>query len=465
MKARFYIVVLFLLSTMGVSAQDEVITDTTKMSYTMLFFKNTYYRVNYTYKSVAPDGVTPVTLSAAMVFPQNVFERKERPTIDGEVYDASGLLLNNHFTMTRQSEAPTQTDEMSIEGPLASIGPRFITISPDGYGFGTTVDKPQTYLMADITARNNIDAVKAARRLLLQMGYTYGDLFTQLGYSQGGHSAMAVQRYVDTNGTDAEAIPYINYTLCGDGPYDISAMLDTLLLPEARFRYPCALPLILQGQIEGANLDISYSDCFRKPLDTKSIAWLNAKTYSTDDINDSIFALVGGDSEKGVLVSDVLCTENLTSSNGNMPSFTQALQDNSLVSGWTPNSQTRFYLFHSKEDEIVPFFCMEHMRDFLQNDCGIGDDRLEVVESVGKHVDAATVFVIYVINKLKEMEAQYQEGSFIPVSVDDSMLTRSDTTERPTGWYNLQGQRLPGRPQVSGLYIYNGKKVLVGHRR
>jgi len=464
MKFKFYFLVLFLISTVSVSAQDEVITDTTKMNYKILFMNNIYYRVNYTYKSVAPDGVTPVTLSAALVFPQTVFERTKTVTVSGKEYNASGLMLNNHFTMTKQSDAPTQASEMTIEGPLAALGPNLIIISPDGYGFGTTVDKPQAYLMADITARNNIDAVKAARRLLSQMNYTYGDLFTQVGYSQGGHSAMAVQRYVDTQNVDPEAIPYINYTFCGDGPYDLSSMLDTLLLPDARFRYPCALPLIFQGQIGGAGLDVSYSDCFRAPLDTKTIEWLDAKKYSTDAINDSIYAVVGGDSETGVLVSDILCAENFTPSNTKMEPLFQAIQENTLVTGWTPNSETRFFLYHSPEDEIVPFFCMEHLRDFLKNDCGIGEDRLEVQQSSGTHVDAATFFVVSTINRLRDLEEAYLEGTFIPTSVKDIMAVNTSETKAADGWYNLQGQRLPGRPHMAGLYIYNGKKIMVGQR-
>jgi len=463
MKFSNCFLLLALISTMGMSAQDEVITDTTQLRYNFFFATYPYYRVNYTYTSVAPDGVTPVTLSSALIFPQKVFERTERPTIDGTEYDATGLLLNNHYTMTQQSDAPTQTSSMSVEGAFSVLGPRFIIISPDGYGFGTTVHEPQAYLMADITARNAIDAVKAARRLLAQMGYSYGDLFTQLGYSQGGHSAMAVQRYVDTHESDAEGIPYLNYSLCGGGPYDVSAMLDTLMLPGATFRYPCALPLILQGQIGGANLSISYSDCFRSPLDTKAIEWLNAKSYTSEQINDSIYAYVGGDASSGVLVSNILCTENFTPSNSKMVPLFQAIQNNSLVSGWKPDSRTRFYVAHSSDDEIVPFFCMEHMCDFLQNEGGVGNDRLITDELSGSHLDAATTFVVNSISKLRIMEEEYLNGTFEPTSIQQPMLAHTDAPQRSTGWFNLQGQRLPAKPQVSGLYIFNGKKVWVGH--
>ncbi len=464
MLLKLSLSVLFVLSTLVVKAQGEVITDTTKMNYGFLFVDLPYYRVNYTYQSVAPDGVTPVTLSAAMVFPQKVFERSEPLTIGGQTYDASGLLLNNHFTITQQSKAPTQTESMDIEGPLSTLGPRFITISPDGYGFGTTVDKPQAYLMADATARHNIDAVKAARRLLRQMNYRYGELFTQLGYSQGAHSAMAVQRYLDTRGAEADGIPYLNYTLCGAGPYDLRAMLDTLLLPGARFRYPCALPLIVQGQIEGANLDISYSDCLRQPLDTKTLEWLNAKTYSSDKINDSIFAVTGGNDRTGLLVSNILCTENFSPSNSKMQPFFDAVDRNTLVSGWRPGDHTRFFVYHSKDDEIVPFFSMDHLYQFLKEECGIGSDRLETAVGVGTHESAASAFVISANSKLVSMELDYMSGSFDPTTIHQMVVDEPAAATSLSGWYTLQGQRLPVRPRAAGLYIHNGKKVMVRRR-
>ncbi|MCR4994790.1 MAG: hypothetical protein K6A32_05350 [Bacteroidales bacterium] len=373
----------------------------------------TYYRVKYIYDSVAPDGVTPVTLSSTIVFPKEVYEHTSKVRVGDKEYDASGLLLNNHFTMTLNTRAPTMTPRMDIEAPLVLIGPKMIVVSPDGYGFGSTEDKPQAYLQADVTARHAIDAVAAARQLLEEMGYSYGDLFAIIGYSQGGHSAMAVQRYFDTYGVAPEVISHIDFTLCGDGPYDTSAIFDAALQPEARTLYPCAIPLIAQGQIEGTGMNLSYSDYFRKPLDVKAIEWLNAKAYSPRTINDSIFKTVGGNSWRGVLVDDVLCTENFKDTTGMMAPFFRALSVNSLVKDWQPNSYTRFYLYHSRVDEIVPFFCMEHMRDFLKSR-GVTGNRLDTHEVIGTHNSAILFFLLSSAAKLKSLERDYLDGLYIP---------------------------------------------------
>ncbi|MBR5068481.1 MAG: hypothetical protein IKX25_03700 [Bacteroidales bacterium] len=447
---------LLLTAFLPLHAQ-EAIVDTTRLTYT-LFLPTPYYRVNYTYESVAPDGTTPVTLSSALFFPQRIFERTKLVTIAGEDYSAAGLVLNNHYTITTRDQAPTITKSPQIEGPFVTLGPDVITISPDGYGFGITDDKPQTYLMADATARNNIDAVKAARRLLKQMGYTYGNMFAQFGYSQGGHSTMAVQRYFDTHDPDPEAITHIDYSLCGAGPYDISAMMDSLLIPDAMYTYPCALALIATGQIEGANLDISFSDIFPEPFDTKLVEWIDGKELTADVINDSIFAIAGGNEKTGTLVSNILRTDNLSRSNSQMDPFFQAVDDNSLVSGWQTNDKTRFFVYHSRNDEIVPYYCMEHLCDFLRDDCGLDDDRLEVETTTGTHTSAATNFVLNVINKIALLQSDYiaaaEDLPFIDLSTDSTPAT-------PSGWFTLQGRRLPGAPTSPGLYLHNGRKLLI----
>lgn len=441
------------------SAQDVVITDTTKLSFEL--FSRPYYRVNYTYPSVAPDGVTPVTLSSAIVFPHDVFERTSKVSVGDEEFDAIGLMLQNRYTMTRFDEAPTVTNEMQIEGAFTAMGPKFIIISPDGFGFGVTVDEPQPYLVADVTSRNSLDAVIAARYLLDQMGYTYGDLMVNVGYSQGGHSSMAVQRYIDTHGTEPEGVSHIDYTLSGAGPYALNAMLDSLTVPGVIYTYPCALGMIAQGQIECAGIDVTYSDIFCPPLDTKIPEWLSPKLLSTGAINDSIFAITGGDVHTGVPIEKVFRMENFTTDNGVLDPYFDALDQNSLTKGWQPNSYTRFYLFHSTEDEVVNYYNTEHMARFLRDECGLGEDRLKVSNALNDHGGAAKYFVVGCIGELLHLEKDYMNGDYVPESFTGLTTVNASAVARHSGWFTLQGHRLPFSPSAPGLYLHNGRKVLI----
>ena len=452
---KIYLTALLTACTLSLSAE-EIITDTTELVFNQLG-PMPFYRVNYTYESVAPDGITPVTLSSALVFPKRMFERTKTVNIGGQDFNACGLLLNNHFTITKSDEAPTVTDNMLIEGPFATLGADFIIVSPDSYGFGVTDDKPQTYLMADATAINHIDAVGAARRLLRQMDYSVGDLFCQLGYSQGGHSTMAVQRYFDTHEVDPEVISHIDYTLCGAGPYDLISIMDTLLIPDATYRYPCAIGLIIKGQIEGGGLDISYSEFFPEPLDTKIPEWIDNKKLAPDVINDSIFAYAGGDHSNGIPVSKLMRTDNVVRSNPTMEPFYKALYNNSVCYDWVANPDTRFYLYHSSEDEVVSYYNMEHMRDFLIEKCGVKDDRLETFTAKGTHGGAAANFVMGAMNLIVYLENEYLANA--PVAIPTIDFTNDFPSSN--AWFTLDGRRLTSKPTTKGLYIHNGAKVLI----
>ena len=84
------------------------------------------------------------------------------------------------------------SNRLSQEGALANT--HYILIESDGFGFGIDVERNQRYLQGRATARVNIDAFLAGRQLMAEEGYEWGDVTLNLGYSQGGHSGMWVNR-------------------------------------------------------------------------------------------------------------------------------------------------------------------------------------------------------------------------------------------------------------------------------
>ena len=41
-------------------------------------------------------------------------------------------------------------------------------------------------------------------------------------------------------------------------------------------------------------------------------------------------------------------------------------------------------------------------------------------------------------------------------------FVEQDRTQQPqSGWYTIQGVKLPAAPQTKGVFIYNGKKILI----
>ena len=82
------------------------------------------------------------------------------------------------------------------------------------------VERNQKYLQGRATARIDIDAFLAGRKLLEEEGFDYDDVVLNLGYSQGGHSGMWVNRLV-AEGYRSDELPKIDYCIIGGGSYDM----------------------------------------------------------------------------------------------------------------------------------------------------------------------------------------------------------------------------------------------------
>ena len=115
-----------------------------------------FWRYDFNYETVDVDEVSPIVLSAAIFLSANVHDRKVK---------AKGCGLINHFTITADDQCPTHVSSvLTLEGALASTN--YILIESDGFGFGINVERNQKYLQGRVTARVNIDAFLAGRKLL-----------------------------------------------------------------------------------------------------------------------------------------------------------------------------------------------------------------------------------------------------------------------------------------------------------
>ncbi len=376
---------------------DVEVTDTKVLEYSLFGQGIPYVRVNYTYYSVASDGVTPTKLSSALVFPTKVYKHQ----LQGD-YDAEGLILVAHFTIASNSEAPTQAEVMKLEGPLCTLssmnGKNYILVVPDLIGFGVTKDQPQAYMMADVTARQEMDGLEAAKKVLKLLNYTYGPRQVLVGYSQGGHTVMAINRMLSRT----SVVQPFDISCAGGGPYDLAGMVDSILKPGAKTKYPCAIPLLFVGTNDAAGLGMDYKKVFPEAIGEKMVNWIRSKEMSTTEINDSICYLLNAKLENGIPVSELLNMDYVKRENSDLDNFFSLVEDNTLLSGWKPISGSHYYIYHSVGDEVVPYFCYEHMSNFMK---ATGDTSLVIdyEKSYGKHVEAASAFVLEVISKLVAM--------------------------------------------------------------
>ena len=284
---------------------------------------------NGTYYSTDQNGET-IKLSGRIILPA-----------DGKV---SRIMVASHFTIGRYDEAPTMS--MPLECLFAARG--IAVIAPDYIGYGVTADRIHPYLVAELTAQNVVDMYFAALPFLKHIGCLpeHDDIFL-FGYSQGGSTTLCVQHYFEKNYPEVD----IRLNMAGSGPYDISKTYD-VLIERDETSFPCAIPMIIQGLNEGCNLELDY-DHFFFPWVTENLdLWINSKQFSMGQIT----RMMG--TKK---ISDVLTPDARNKlAEGTIDLYTCMLE-NSIAYEFYPRYPV--YLFHSFEDDVVPFENAEVLRN------------------------------------------------------------------------------------------------------
>lgn len=316
-----------------------------------------FWRYDFNYTTTDIDEETPIVLSAAIFLSTEIHNKTK---------EAKGLALMNHYTITSNYERPTNVSgPFTLEGFIQ--GSDYIIIESDGIGFGLTVDRKQPYLKGRATARTNIDALLAGQTLLEEEGIGFGEVVVNLGYSQGGHSGMWVNRLV-AEGYRSDELPKINYCLIGGGPYDMYAHYQKLATDGTSY-YPVAISLILNGIIDDFTTEtISHDDVFKLEFTERIPEWFDSKKYKSTAINSMIYENFGGSEESGLPINAIVTDAFFHPEGTDMEKACQWLKNNSLVyDEWSPEHTDAIKFIHSQNDEVVPYVNMENMAQFLRD--------------------------------------------------------------------------------------------------
>ena len=282
------------------------------------------------YTSVDKD-FNPITLSGKVLLPANgKFKR---------------YILVSHYTIGSNKEAPSNS--FPLEGMLCSMG--YAIICPDYIGYGVTADKIHPYLVMDITALNVIDMYVAVKRYFDAAGLhpEHDDIYL-MGYSQGGATTMAVEYWIEErmNGFvfEGDESIKIRRVFAGGGPYDVKSTYDRFVQTNSA-DYPVAVPLVLQGMIDGNNLDLDMRTMMNKRMCDNLDEWVNSKKYTTAEINQLIGTKV---------TSEMLTETGMDVQSHEVSELYKAMVQNSVISyAWIP--QAPVYIMHSMDDETVTF--------------------------------------------------------------------------------------------------------------
>ena len=331
-----------------------------------------FRQIVFEYTSLGPDMKTPVRLTGVISMNPAVYNKDVAPR---------GLMLYNEFTCAKHGERTSQ-NEIDDIGLYMNKYQNLIMVSADLYGWTLTEDKPQAYCCPEITSVETIDAWDAAMQILKDEGYAISGLPTfNVGYSSGGFSALAVQRYCDEKRPDI----HWNLTSGGAAPFDLhSVYISNITNPTSG--YACSFPLVVVAYKETYHMDFDYKDVFVEPLASNIQKWILSKDYGTWDINKLI---AGGDEAKAkdCPVNLILTPDALNPQSTVGKKLAQKLRENSLCGEgqtWQPSTKTKYYIMHSAGDKYMDWHVGEEMANYLK---GHGCNVETEFGDWGNHVD------------------------------------------------------------------------------
>ena len=403
-----------------------------------------FWRYDFNYETVDADGETPIVLSAAIFLSSAVHNKTVK---------AKGCGLLNHYTITDNTQRPTNvTSGFTLEGVFANSN--YIIIESDGFGFGLDVENSQKYLQGRATARVNIDALLAGRKLITEEGFEFGDAILNLGYSQGVNSGMWVNRLV-AEGYRSDELPKIDFCIIGGGPYDMYTHYRKLA-DENLTQYPVALPLILGGMIDAGENRVKNEDVFNEDFVQYLPELFDSKTHDTDYINRFIYEKYGDPNSKTMAIDKMMKPEFFDENNEGTAVIVELLKENSLVyADWKPEKTDSIYFVHSEIDEVVPVINQQNMEQHLM-DQGYRSFKVDYTNNAG-HTNTGMVYVMRAIGAL---------SGFVPTKIEAPF---SDAPQENThAIYSIDGRLVKQNITLSeayrtlpkGIYIINGRKVV-----
>lgn len=322
-----------------------------------LFLRSAYLSVQQIpvkYKSITPNGDS-ILLSGKIFLPKNKI--------------AKNIIIANHYTICSNKEAPSEA--YSIEGIFATKG--YIVLMPDYVGYGISDSLPHPYLHIESTVSSAIDLLNAAIPYLNGNCYSYYKPLILVGYSQGGAATLALQKKLEEE--YSEQFP-ISKVFAGAGPYDLKATFD-FYINNTTTDIPCTIPMLLLGMNYAYNLNLDYNDFFQPLLMEKYPLLIESKTKMMNEVNADL----------GMDIDSLIKPAIRNINEYPMSVLYNAIKKNSITK-WLP--QSRLYLFHSTEDNMVPFFNSKNIKSEFDG------RNIECVEydfaPYGNHMRAAVFF-------------------------------------------------------------------------
>lgn len=322
--------------------------------------------LKYLYRTIDHLG-RPITLSSYATWAYPDIEDPQSKVI------LNRIILFCPYSQTKEAYCATATNGGAANALLTKDA---LIVTPDPQGFGNDSGHDQMYMNHELIGRQMADAVGAAYKVFLQLGFRLQENFylTPMGMSQGASSAVSTHRYLertdltitDASGTERHTLAdwwHLRYTSGACGPYSPETTLNDYLAWQT-FAHPAVLPLVFKTYLQSYpdifgtyTEDDFYSDRYLTHKSFFDSAYL-FKPYTIIELNELLFERVSSPENHAadtasMVLTDMLSPEVLESSHPLEQRLRQALQRNDLTSGWMP--QHPIYLYASDADDYVPY--------------------------------------------------------------------------------------------------------------
>ena len=297
---------------------------------------------------------------------------------------------------------------MLLANPLK---PNYIIVESDFYGFGATVRFQQAFLQGLANARASLDGLLAAKSLLDDLGFDYGPLCFNIGYSSGGFDALAAQKLRDMEYADRISF---DKTFSGGGPSDVAEAYRQYVIKD-RTAYNAVPLLLMVSTNETQKLNLEYKDVFQPEVASRIDELIFSKSYSSWPVCDEI----GRDKLVSEILSGPYCDLNSTESQ----SIQQILKEFNLTNDdWSPDPSQRIFLFHSRGDDYVPIESARPMVAFLKSkgmEPSIIPGRTNfqtnfVVRNMG-HLSATLIYFVQTLSAIQAWPKMYTDNELNPI--------------------------------------------------
>jgi len=252
------------------------------------------------------------------------------------------IAVYQHGTTLNKNDVPSRNNaEAAIPKLLGGLG--YYALAPDYIGMGDSPGlHPYVHSLTEATA--GVDMIRAVREFLSGLGESDNGEVLISGYSQGGHAAMAMHKYIEEN----DLLDEFNVVAAApaSGPYDLSGSQTPVILSDTPYSNPGYIVYTLASyDLVYGDIYDTYSDVLQSPYDGIVVPYFdgNNVTYTMANLNPLL----------PNVVSELMTAEELADFQTNpLNPFKLALEDNDNYD-WTPQRPIRMY--YCTADEQVNF--------------------------------------------------------------------------------------------------------------